>query len=341
MKINLFDVETTIDDSYRDCVEIINELAFENREREILKFIKDKRKTSDEWMLQWTLFDADLSLDALKIMIKDPLIRGDLKRNIMSSDSYCNILTATIRNCIDDSPHVRNESFLKDYAEQKIIYEEFKERISLLIDSGVDVNNKDDFGSFFVHDMSMVAPFIPDFLKFLLSKNVEITDADFVKFISKQDLSYKNKVPDYMEDICSLFPNIKHADFLLRQCFKQDPNDGSKISYYNSVPSGINEMRTKSLTIDDYDVQENPFLIEFFVKYYKIDLNKSGTDLFGLMSFEETAQLLFNLGLNLPEEINKQPEFIKNAIIEKEKKIILESLNSPEVENEKVRKNRL
>lgn len=341
MKINLFDVETTIDDSYSDSIEIINELAFENREREILKFIKDKRKTSDEWMLQWILFDAELSLDALKIMIKDPLIRGALKRNIMSSDKDYNILTATIRNCIDDRPHVRNESFVKDYAEQKIIYEEFKERINFLVENGVDINSKDDFGSFFIHDMSVVSPFIPDFLKFLLSKNVEITDADFVKFISKQDLNYKNKVPDYMEDICSLFPNIKHTDFLLRQCFKQDPNETNKISYYSSAPSGTNEMRTKSLTIDDYDVQENPFLIEFFVKYYKIDLNKSGIDLFGLVSFEETVQLLFNLGLNLPEEINKQPEFIKNAIIEKEKKIILDSLNSGIVENEKTRKNRL
>lgn len=341
MKINLCDVEATMDDSYRDCVEIINELAFENKEREILKFIKDKRKTSDEWMLQWTLFDAEISLDALKIMIKDPSIRRDLKRNIMSSDRDYNILTATIKNCIDDSPYVRNESFVKDYAEQKIIYEEFKERINFFIENGVDINSKDDFGSFFIHDMSVISPFIPDFFKFLLSKNVEITDADFTRFISKQDLSYKNKVPDYMENICSLFPNIKHTDFLLRQCFKQDPNDTNKISYYHSAPSGTNEMRTKSLTIDNYDVQENPFLIEFFVKYYKIDLNKSGIDLFGLVSFEETVQLLFNLGLNLPEEINKQPEFIKNSIIEKEKKMILESLNPPQVENEKVKKNRL
>jgi len=341
MKINLFDVETSIDDSYSDCVAIINELAFENREREILKFIKDKRRTKDEWMIQWTLFDGDLSLDALKIMVKDPAVRRDLKRNIMSSEKDYNILTATIRNFIDDSPHVRNESFVKDYAEQKIIYEDFKERINFFIDNGVDPNSKDDFGSFFVHDMSMVSPFIPDFLKFILSKNIEITDSDFAKFIRKQDLSYKNKVPDYMEEICSLFPNFEHTDFLLRLCFRQVSEDAGKVSYHATKPSGINEMRTKNLTIADYDIQENPFLIEFFVKYYKIDLNKSGNHFFDSVSFQETVELLFDLGLDLPDEINNQPEFIKNALIKKEKKIILESLNSPVIENEKARKSRL
>lgn len=322
-------------DNFDDIIHNLNQLAFEDKKVEFISLLKKETSGKNYWLIDQFLFMSELSNQSLDIILKHPLYKNKVNslQNNFEDEEEEDLLSFTFKSFINSEDYVKSETYLKDKTAQEEIYNDLIARLDVLIDNGANINRRLNSKKFFVHNMEIIEDFIPDFFEYLKLRNVSIEDEDLVYFIKNQNLTYSKKLPSYMEKIFDMFPDFKRSPAIIYACFNITPYDlSNKIYYHPNFAPDYDYLKENNQTISDYGIQENPFLIEFLVKKYNIDLNEIGFDIFNKVSYPETVKLLFELGLKCPENINEYPNFIRKEFLKIEKNILDLHVNKNEIE---------
>lgn len=162
---------------------------------------------------------------------------------------------------------------------------------------------------------------------------LEISENDFNKFIALQNILYTTDVPDYVVELCDLFPNYKINKETLYTLFKQENNNYADITYDFQNRPDDKWMEKSDVDISCFDIQENLTLIKYFVERYDINLkeplyiNNEEVDLFTICLFPQTARYLRESGVPMKMK-NDYPDFVKKEFVEYEKELLNKNINN-------------